>query len=81
MRDRGWTEAEVAERILPYMPLTPPAPVSDDTGPGEVRTICALARVSAVLPKLPPADANALLAGLRELGMTEKEIARLARGR
>ncbi len=80
MRDRGWTEAEVAERILPYMPRIPPAPVSSDTEPGEMRAISALARVSAVLPKLPPADANALLAGLRELGMTEDEIARLARG-
>ncbi|MCP9490526.1 MAG: hypothetical protein MSC31_11710 [Solirubrobacteraceae bacterium MAG38_C4-C5] len=80
MRGRGWTEAEVAERILPYMPPIPPAAESGDTGPGEVPAISALARVSAVLPKLAPADANALLAGLRELGMTEEEIARLTRG-
>ncbi len=81
MRDRGWTEAEVAERILPYMPAIAPAPASDETRAGEERAIAVLARVSAVLPKLRPADADALLAGLRELGMTEKEIARLARGR
>ena len=81
MRDRGWTEAEVAERILPYMPAIPPAPASDETRAGEERAIAVLARVSAVLPKLPPADADALLAELRELGMTEKEIAHLARGR
>lgn len=31
-----------------------------------------------LLPKLPSADATAILAGLRELGLTEEEIARLA---
>ncbi len=80
MRDRGWTETEVAERILPYMPPMPPAPASGDAPAGEAGAVSVLARVSAVLPKLPPADANALLAGLRELGMTEEEIARLSGG-
>lgn len=119
MRGRGWTEAEVAERILPYMPPTPPAAASGDARSGGERAISLPARVSTawldrhlpamdrgqirlvveelerrgwptpevavavlphLLPKLPPADANAILAGLRELGMTEEELARLAPG-
>ncbi len=114
MRDRGWTEAEVAERILPYMPR---APASGHTGAGERPAIALPARVSTawldrqlpamergqigcvvevlerrgwpasdlamavlphLLPKLPAADANAILAGLGELGMTAEEVARLA---
>ncbi|MDQ3644887.1 MAG: hypothetical protein M3356_05190 [Actinomycetota bacterium] len=118
MRDRGWTEAEVAERILPYMPA-PPAPVDGDpaAGPegaisvpaqvsnawldrelpamdrGQIRLVVeelerrewpptelAVAVLPHLLPKLGAADANAVLRGLSELGMTDEEIARLAPG-
>lgn len=34
MRDRGWTEAEIAERILPYMPRIPPSAASDEAPGG-----------------------------------------------
>ena len=120
MRRRGWSEAEVAERILPYMPPNPPTARSGD-GPsrGELgisplpaavstawldRHLPALARrelrlvveelerrgwpagelavavLPHLLPKLPPADAKAVLEGLRELGMTEEELVRLDPG-
>ena len=117
MRDRGWTEAEVAERILPFMPQLPEPAAGRDARAGgppapsvpdrvstawldrrlpamdreEIRLVVeelerrgwpATELATAVLPhllgKLGPADANAILAGLRELGMTEEEIARLA---
>ncbi|CAN5579302.1 hypothetical protein BH20ACT19_BH20ACT19_14140 [soil metagenome] len=117
MRDRGWTEAEVAERILPFMPQLPEPAAGRDARAGgppapsvpdrvstawldrrlpamdreEIRLVVeelerrgwpATELATAVLPhllgKLGPADANAVLAGLRELGMTEEEIARLA---
>lgn len=114
MRRKGWSEAEVAERILPYMPRVPPAAAG---GPGqgvsvpagastdwlernlpgmdreEIRLVVeelerrgwpatelALAVLPHLLPKLPPADASAILAGLRELGVSEEELARLAPG-
>jgi len=41
-------------------------------------TELAVAVLPHLLPKLGPADASAILAGLMELGMTEEEIARLA---
>lgn len=105
MRDRGWTEAEIAERILPYMPRVPPAPAHV---PAEVSTAwldrhlpamdreqigvvvaelerrgwpapeLALAVLPHLLPKLPPADANAILAELGTLGLSREQIARLA---
>ena len=132
MRRRGWTEAEVAERIMPYMPPGPPAPSGGEARAGEARAgaaragaartgaapaVSVPARVSTawldrhlpamdreaiglvveelerrgwpatelavtvlphLLPKLSPADANAILAGLGALGMTAEEIARLA---
>lgn len=122
MRARGWTEAEVAERILPFMPPTAASAGSGEDAssggtpavslPGRVSTAwldrhlppmgreemsavveelerrgwaagdLAVAVLPHLLPKLPPADANAILAGLTELGMTEDEVARLApRGR
>lgn len=121
MRDRGWTEAEVAERILPYMPRTPSPPASthDDPQPGGERAISVPADVSTawldhhlpfmdrgqirlvveelerrgwpatkltlavlphLLPKLPPADANAILTELEALGLSKEQIARLAPG-
>jgi len=111
MRGRGWTEAEVAERILPYMPPAPPAGdgeralsmparastawldhqlpamdreqiravVEELEGRGWPAAEVAIAVLPHLLPKLAPADANAILAGLRELGMTEEELTRLAR--
>jgi hypothetical protein len=120
MRARGWTEAEVAERILPFMPPTAAAaPSGGDASAGGPPAVSLPARVSAawldrhlppmsrkemsavveelerrgwaagdvavavlphLLPKLPPADADAILAGLKALGMTEGEVARLAPG-
>ena len=115
MRGRGWTEAEVAERILPYMPPGPPAAASGGRGGGgralsvparastawldqqlpamdreQIRAVAeelegrgwpaaevAIAVLPHLLPKLAPVDANAILAGLRELGMTEEELTRL----
>ena len=118
MRGRGWTEAEVAERILPYMPASS-GPAGDSPQAGGVGAISVPAQASTtwldrhlppmdrgqirlvvgelerrgwqptevavavlphLLPKLPRADANAILGGLRELGMTEDEVARLAPG-
>ncbi|MDQ3587027.1 MAG: hypothetical protein M3375_01555 [Actinomycetota bacterium] len=117
MRRRGWTEAEVAERILPYMPRTPPPAASGGVRAGGGRAISVPPRVSTawldshlpamdrgqirlvvdelegrgwpaaelalavlphLLPKLPPEDAKAILAGLRELGVSEEQLARLA---
>ena len=115
MRDRGWTEAEIAERILPYMP--PPAPARDEAPggggislPPEVTTdwldrhLPAMDReqirlvveelerrgwpttkvtftvLPHLLPKLPPADANAIVTELAALGLSQEEIARLAPG-
>ncbi len=119
MRARGWTEAEVAERILPYMPRTRPGAASGEVRAGAEQQISVPTRVSTswldrhlpamdrgqirlvveelerrgwpatelavavlphLLPKLPRADADAILAGLKELGMTEEEIARLRPG-
>ncbi len=115
MRSRGWTEAEVAERILPYMPaaargdgrtgpgrtISVPAQVSSEwldrrlpaldrkeirlvveelEGRGWPATEVALTVLPHLLPKLPPADASAILRGLRELGMTEAELERLSPG-
>jgi hypothetical protein len=116
MRQRGWTEEEVAELILPYMPRSKPgrtevgaravgppavpvpAQVStawlDQQLPAMDRkqirlvveelerrgwppTKLAVAVLPHLLPKLPAEDANAILAGLEQLGMTEDEIARL----
>lgn len=116
MRRRGWTEAEIAERILPYMPPTSPPTAGGDARAGAGRATSVPARVSTawldrrlpamdrgqirqvveelerrgwpaaelslavlphLLPKLSPADAKAILAGLRELGLSEEQLARL----
>lgn len=117
MRQKGWTEAEVAQRILPYMPVSLPIRASGDAPAGrgqgvsvpapvstawldrhlpamdrgQIRLVVeelerrgwpatrlAMAVVPHMLPKLSTADANALRAGLRELGMTEGELDRLS---
>ncbi len=117
MRGRGWTDAEIADRILPFMPPGTATPASGDAQPGGLWEVSVPARVSTawldrhlpamdreqirfvveelerrgwastdlavavlphLLPKLSPADADAILAGLRELGLTEQELARLA---
>ena len=117
MRDRGWTEAEIAERILPYMPRIPSTPARDEAPggggisvPAEVSidwldghlpamdreqirlvveelerrgwptTKVTFTVLPHLLPKLPPADANAILAELRALGLSQEEIGRLAPG-
>lgn len=118
MRSRGWTEAEVAERILPYMPPMPPTAPGGPARAGGQETVSVPADVSTawldrhlpamdrrqlrlvveelerrewpagelaltvlphLLPKVPPPDAEAILEGLRELGMTDEEIDRLRR--
>lgn len=116
MRGRGWTEAEVAKRILPYMPRGAGAGAranapTESLLPGAVSiawldrqlpamdraqiqlvveelerrgwpaTEVAIAVLPHLLPKLPPADAKAVLAGLGELGLAGEDIARLARPR
>lgn len=115
MRRKGWTEEEVAELLLPYMPRRPEGgqsqpgeekPVSVPPGvvsqswldahlPAmerqEIRLVVeelerrgwsaarvAMAVLPHLLPKLPPDDRDAILAGLRELGMTDGEVVRLA---
>ena len=40
-------------------------------------TRLAVAVLPHLLPKLPPEDVDAILAGLKQLGMTDDEIARL----
>lgn len=115
MRRKGWTEEEVAELILPYMPRAarspghaPAAASSGFSIPPRVSTAwldqnlpamdreeirlvvdelerrgwsvpdAALAVLPHLLPKLPAEGAEAILAGLKELGMTDAEIDRLA---
>ncbi len=51
--------------------------VEELEGRGWAATEVAVAVLPHLLPKLPPADADAILAGLRELGMTDEELARL----
>lgn len=114
LRRKGWTEEELAQKILPYMPRqAPPAggraatavvlpdPVTrhwlDRELPamdrGQIRQVvdelerrgwpaarAAVTVLPHLLPRLPPEDAQAILAGLRELGMSESEIASVARG-
>ena len=115
MRRKGWSEDEVAQLILPYMPPAAFYPEANPEPAGQ-RGISVPARVSTVwldqhlpgmdrrqirlvvdelerrgwsttdvtvavlphlLPKLPPEDRDAVLAGLKELGMTDSELARL----
>lgn len=117
MRRKGWTEEEVAQRILPFMPPLTPTPEGGEAeavGPRAVSvpprvstrwldrhlpamdrtqirlvveelerrgwppTDLAVAVLPHLLPKLPHEDADAILAGLKELGLTDGEIARLA---
>ncbi len=116
MRQRGWSEEEVAEQILPYMPRPRPDQVDAEArvaGPPAVSvpahvstawldqqlpamdreqirlvveeleqrgwptTKVAVAVLPHLLPKLPSEDADAILAGLMKLGLSEAEIARL----
>ncbi len=116
MRRRGWTEEQIAEQILPYMPRAQPRPAGADARAGGRDSISVPPRVSDawldqqlpaldreqlrlvveeleqrgwpaakvavavlphLLPKLPPVDADAVVAGLAQLGMSEDEIARL----
>jgi len=118
MRRKGWTEEEVAELILPYMPRAARSPGQDAHAPAgasgglsipprvstawldqnlpaldreDIRLVvdeleqrgwsvpdAALAVLPHLLPKLPAEDAEAILAGLKELGMTDTEVDRLA---
>ncbi len=118
MRRKGWTEEEVAQRLLPFMPpgalaspqdcdarspepaaVEVPARVSTRWLDGhlpamdrtQIRLVVeelerrgwpptdlAVAVLPHLLPKLGREDADAILAGLRELGLTDDEITRLA---
>ena len=116
LRGKGWTEEELAEKILPYMPrprsgrpladepgtpvLAVPARVSRDwldghlpsMDRGQIRLVveelerrgwspaeAAVTVLPYLLPKLPREDAQAILTGLGELGISESRIASLAR--
>jgi hypothetical protein len=116
LRGKGWTEEELAEKILPYMPRERPAPSgADRPGPPTIAvpaqvsrdwldghlpamdrtqirlvveelerrswspTEAAVTVLPYLLPKLPSEDAQAILAGLRDLGISESQIASLAR--
>lgn len=110
LRSKGWSEQQLAEFILPYMPREDPSPAAsrapaielppvvgtdwlDEHLPAmdrhEIRRVVdalersgwasgtvAKAVLPHLLPKLPPEDARAVVAGLARLGMTEEEIAR-----
>lgn len=117
LRRKGWTEEQLAEQILPYMPRADRWPQRRAARGPEPKTVSVPPRVSMdwldehlptmdreqirlvveeleqrgwspteaavavlphLLPKLPREDADAILAGLKELGMTDGEIARLA---
>ncbi|MDQ4049120.1 MAG: hypothetical protein M3131_07045 [Actinomycetota bacterium] len=112
VRGKGWSEEEIAEVILPYMPPARPsaggreprsADVPDRVSPawldehlpemdreGIRRVVdelerrgwppadAAVAVLPHLLPKLPPEDVEAILAGLREIGVSDEQIARLA---
>ncbi|MDQ3720967.1 MAG: hypothetical protein M3350_09350 [Actinomycetota bacterium] len=54
--------------------------VEELEGRGWPATELALAVLPHLLPKLPPADASAILGGLSELGVSEEELARFAPG-
>ncbi len=109
MRRRGWTEEQIAEQILPYMPradaraggrdsISVPPRVSDAWLDQQLPALdreqlrlvveeleqrgwpaakVAVAVLPHLLPKLPPVDADAVVAGLAQLGMSEDEVARL----
>lgn len=116
MRRKGWTEEEVAERILPFMPPLPPTPEGGKADSGKAPAVAVPRHVSTrwldtrlppmdrrqirlvveelerrgwpptdlavavlphLLPKLPDEDADAILAGLEKLGLSEDEITRL----
>ena len=115
LRSKGWSEQQLAEFILPYMPREDGSPAAlraraleappielppvvsadwlDERLPaldrGQIRLVVdelerrgwsrgtvAMAILPHLLPKLPAADAQAVVAGLARLGMTEEEIAR-----
>ena len=111
LRGKGWTEEQIAEQILPYMPRPQPPragdgypfyipagvstawldrnlPGMDPTGLRRVvdelerrgwsPADAAVAVLPHLLPKLPPEEADAILAGLREIGLSEEDIARLS---
>ncbi|MGI8945177.1 MAG: hypothetical protein ACR2GL_02910 [Thermoleophilaceae bacterium] len=106
LRRDGWTEQQLADRVLPYMPPAAPSPAVASIPP-EVsrawldehlggmereeitRVVEELERqgwstpdiglvvMPHLLPKLPPEDAEAILAELGKLGLTDDEIAEL----
>ena len=112
LRRKGWTEEEIAEQILPYMPRPRRPPDGDESrlryipagvstawldrhlpamDPEGIRRVvdelerrgwsstdAAVAVLPHLLPKLPPDEVDAILAGLKEIGMSEEDIARLS---
>ena len=106
LRSKGWTEEELREKILPFMPRPPrPIPPGTISPPPHVSRVwldqnlprmersdierivhelegrgwrtmdIAVAVLPHLLPKLSGEDADAILAGMREIGMTDAEIA------
>ena len=110
LRSKGWSEAKLAQYVLPYMPpstdlsqpaVPVPTPVSrawldqelPAMAPAQIRLVveelerrgwssrdAALAVLPHLLPKLTAENAQALLAGVKALGLSEEEVTRLARG-
>lgn len=112
LRSKGWSEEELREKILPFMPRQPrPIPPGTISPPPHVSRVwldqnlprmersdierivhelegrgwptmkIAMAVLPHLLPKLPREDADAIVAGMREIGMTDAEIAEVSRPR
>lgn len=112
LRRRGWSEEQIAEQVLPYLP-PPGSPLAREASPlprlptdvstawldqhlpamdrdgirsvveelerrGWTAADAAVAALPHLLPKLPPEDAEAILSGLKEIGIPAEDIARLS---
>ncbi len=80
MRGRGWTEAEVAERILPYMPPAPPTRASGGGGAGKTPVVSIPAQVSIAwldreLPAMDRGQVQRVVEELERLGWPATEVA------
>lgn len=69
MHDRGWTEAEVAERILPYMPRRGQSPDESSAGGRPAVSVPARVSVEWLDRRLPAMDR-------RDIGLVVEELER-----